>query len=667
MENDNNNLTPWFIGSYSNHDDLFESLLLELVHDHINWRRHYHADNAHEQTEGSFDTTNSWAVREIRQQISHLLSELKQSATINSPRHLGYISSDLLLPGVIAQLLTTLYNSNNIMGDVDPATIAMELEAGRELARMLGYNIDPQLKPCAWGHITSGSNTANYDCLWNARAVSCYPLALKETASKQNLSLRFQKHSNKLITECNSWECQNLTVDQILTLQQFIYQQLRDKYDVETALQFFKQVECNRIEHIGMASFFARHWDAKQPMIMVPSTTFSDWQKAMKLLGFGSNQLIKLEVNNRMHVDLDSLKRVLTNAEHNKIPILAVVGILGTMEFGSIDPLDGIVDLRNHFRNKGLNFYFHIDASWGGYLCSIFRKKDGGIVPFKTLKQQFKSFPSHNTYDALSSVKEADSVTVDPHQMGYLPFGTGAFICRNRDISNITRNNLLCFTDRPKNETDKLRQLGEYLIEGTKPGATAIACCLTQRILPLNNEHFGKILSKSIHACEYFHHRIKATMERLSHEVKIVLPMEPDSNILCLAINPANNQNLARMNRFSKRVFEQLHTSKDPYEENEAFFCSSIALLHSDLHNEDAHQLLKKLNISDSSFVEKVENPNLQSNAITVLRHTLLNPWLLVEVNGSNYIDRYCHYLEKILLQVVEKESSSRVVSVSSG
>ena len=30
---------------------------------------------------------------------------------------------------------------------------------------------------------------------------------------------------------------------------------------------------------------------------------------------------------------------------------------------------------------------------------------------------------------------------------------------------------------------------------------------------------------------------------------------------------------------------------------------------------------------------------------VVVLRHTLMNPWLLDEANGVNYIDLYCDYL----------------------
>jgi len=451
----------------------------------------------------------------------------------------------------------------------------------------------------------------------------------------------------------------------VLALHETIFQQLSKKTDKQSVIKFFKNVQLQRVEHMGMASFFAEHYDAKQPLILVPATCCNSWEKALKLLGFGSSQLLKLDVNSRMRIDIDALGRVLINAEQKKIPILAVVGMLGTTEFGSIDPIAEIVRLRNHFKNKGLNFYFHIDASWGGYLSSLLRNDDGSMISYENIRKHYKYFPSQTTYEAFAAIKEADSVTVDPHKMGYLPFGTGAFICRNRAIANLTKaTTFISLKDSEKDE-QIIQQLKQYIIEGTKPGTTAIACCLTQRILPLNNKHFGVILSESIHASEYFYDRIKQTISRLKGLVNVVVPMDPDSNIFCLAFNPVNNHSLARMNRFTQRVYKRLRINQNRLERNSAFFCTEASLLHSNLGNEDAQQFLNRLGIKESSFVVNIEDPGIQTNAIDILRHTLLNPWLLTKIEGKNYIDRYCDYLEKVIIEVASKESSNTLFSVS--
>jgi len=267
--------------------------------------------------------------------------------------------ADLLFPSNIANLAIT-QNNNQTKSEI-PA-IEMEAETGRQIAQMLGYNTDPAKEPCALGQITSSATIANYECLRSARAITLYPLAMNAVAKKLHLDLKLNISSSQLLADCDTWQCQNFNTEEVLTLQQYCYQQLLEKEGAQSATNFFKQVYLHSVEHVGMAAFFAEYWDAKQPLVLIPSTASRDWEKAMRVLGFGSSQLIKLDVNHRMRVDSNSLERILSNAEQKKIPILAVIGILGTDEYGSVDPLVDIVDLRNHFSTKGLNFYFHIDA-----------------------------------------------------------------------------------------------------------------------------------------------------------------------------------------------------------------------------------------------------------------------------------------------------------------
>jgi len=659
-------LTPWFIGSYGENDDLFEELLLELFREHMSWRRDVHPiDSPVVRNSENLKPEYIQAVAEMKEQLSQLTANLKLSAPINSPQYFADMSSDLLLPSLIAQLATTLYNPNNASSDSAAVIIDMELEAGRQIARMIGYNTNSEQQPCAWGHITSGGTTANYESLWNARAASFYPLALKAAANKLHISLRVSTSSDKLLSECSSWQCQNFNVDEVVALQKYCYQQLVKDKGIQTANNFFKQVNLHRVEHMGMASFFAEHWDAKQPMILIPSTAHSSWTKALKILGFGANKLIKLDVNNRLRLEIGSLKRILSNAEQKKIPIMAVVGILGAEEFGSIDPIAEIVKLREFYSSKGLNFYFLVDAAWGGYLCSLFRNEDNSLISHSEIKNQFNFFPSQSIYEAFSNIHQADSVTIDPHKMGYLPFGTGAFISRNRDIT-LLLNSTNPFEDAScrVNIDEQLKQLDKYTLEGAKPGANAAACCLTHRVLPLNKIHFGEILSESIHASEYFFERIKVTINNLKYLVNMVIPMEPDSNLFCIAINPINNHCLTRMNRFSRRVYNHLRVTPENHPQDKAYFCSTTSLLHCNLGSQDAQQLLENLGIKNSSFVVNIEDPKIQTNSIHVLRHTLLNPSLLNKVDGLNAIDRYCDYLEGVVVEVVSKESSSTLITV---
>lgn len=534
--------------------------------------------------------------------------------------------------------------------DIDNS-LNMELEAGCQIARMLGYNIDGEKYPCAWGHITSAGSTAKYDSLWNARAINCYPLALKAAAKK--LQLEFLKHYlyNKRLTLCTSWECQNHTVDQVLQLHKSIYQQLVEQSDKSLINLYFNLVSNLRIEHLGMASFYAEHWDAKQPVILVPSSSSDSWEKALKLLGFGSKQLIKIDVNEQMQVDINALQRVLQNAELKKIPILAVIAVLGTSKFGSIDAINQVSTLREEYEKKGLTFYFHIDASWGGYLASLFYDEQYQLLAYQEIKKQFKSFPSESVYQAYTAINKADSVTVDPYKMGYLPFGTSAFICKNREIAYLTKGDI--FTKAPECQSHQIDHLKAYILDGTKPGAIAVACCLAQRKLPLNNAHFGQFIGKSIQACEYFIEGINQLSSTLTDYVNIHIPLNPESNIICISINPVNNSNLKVMNNFTDSLYALLKPTLDDLSKT---FCTKVSIFHQDLGHVDSKQFVRKLGLDEQGFVYSIEDKSTQDNHLMILRHTLLTPSLIGHSDYQSFINIYLKMLWNCIVELSRKE-----------
>jgi len=85
---------------------------------------------------------------------------------------------------------------------------------------------------------------------------------------------------------------------------------------------------------------------------------------------------------------------------------LAVVGVLGTTEYGTIDPIDSIVELRKKCIKEGLNYYIHVDAAWGGYLTSLFRDENDQFLPLSEIKQHLNYFPSKKIYDCFAALAE---------------------------------------------------------------------------------------------------------------------------------------------------------------------------------------------------------------------------------------------------------------------
>src|SRR5690625_7319805 len=107
----------------------------------------------------------------MKTELHGLTARLKNSAPFFSPRYIGHMGSDLLLPGLIAQLVTTLYNPNHVTHEAAPVTLPLELEMGLQLAAMFGFNTDPAHEPCAWGLAPSAATMATTEGRWTSRPV----------------------------------------------------------------------------------------------------------------------------------------------------------------------------------------------------------------------------------------------------------------------------------------------------------------------------------------------------------------------------------------------------------------------------------------------------------------------------------------------------------------
>lgn len=639
-------LSPYFLGAYGENNDILENLLVEFVRDHIYWRRNFHPEDQPPITPQMMNKKEySDGIAKIRTELHSLTAKLKRSVPFYNPRYIGHMSSDLMMPALLAQLITNFYNPNNITGESGPVTLKMELEVGEQFAKMFGYNTDQQKYPCAWGHLTSGGTNANYESLWNFRAAKFYPIAIASAVKDLEIDIDLDVDSSdfKNPKEYTLWELVNFSIEDVLEFRRLVLHSTSIKYSEGKQQELLQAIENNRIETLGPAQFFAQNWQLKQAAVIVPATAHYSWEKAMRVMGFGSASLIKVPLTNTMRMNEDELARIINNLHSQNIPILAVIGVLGTTEFGTIDPISEIVKLRDEQSNNGLDFYIHIDAAWGGYLTSLFRNPDGSFADFDKIKEELCYFPSKRVYNSFAALKECDSVTIDPHKQGYLPFGTGGFIAKNRDIVQLLTTN----ADYVFSQTDKpdFHQIGQYILEGSKPGANAAAAYVAHSILPLDNENFGRVIRQTVRSAEYFFDKLKALKQELAGSLHLTVPFEPDSNLVTIAVNPCKNTSLEVMNAFSEEIYAQLTHDPDIPVQSKEFIGSKTRVAVGSLSKEEQTSLFKKLHLYD-------KNISLHKNdKIMILRHTLMNPWLSSKNDGKNYLDKYCEYLKGILLE----------------
>ena len=620
-------LDACFLGPYGENDALLEKLVVEFLRDHVYWRRNFHPEDPPAISTRAAQQPGYQAFEaRMRRELHALSAALKKSVPFHSPRYIGHMASDLLLPGLAAQWLTLPYNPNNVSDDAAPVTVDLEIRAGLQLARMLGYPDDTAREDCAFGHLTSGGTVANYQALRLALALKAFPVALR-TADVPDIEV-----------PQDDWQAFNLGQAKTIALLGR-WQRWLAAQPIAQRRDWQARVRGARIESLGLADFFSRHATLRPPRVLAPVTAHYSWSKGLKLLGLGRAQL-ELLPERGMRLDADALQLALERHARDRQPVLMVVAVLGTTEYGTIDPVDRVVAAREAMRTRGLGFSVHVDAAWGGYLATLFRNADGSLRTREETGAAFARFPQPDVHAAFAALGDTDSVTVDPHKLGYLPYGAGAFICRdNRAMTLLAEEADYVFDgDGPADYMGRFRRLGQFVPEGSKSGAAAAAVYVTHRVLPLDHAHFGQLPMQTVLAAEAFHARAERFAVDLRDVVHACVPFAPDSNLVCIALNPAGNRDVGQANAFVRRLYEDLRCDPQRPLQVKEFFGSITTLRPEALGTAELHRMATQLRLDPASFDEATDR-------IVILRHTLMNPYLFDRENGISYIDRYFDYL----------------------
>ena len=128
--------------------------------------------------------------------------------------------------------------------------------------------------------------------------------------------------------------------------------------------------------------------------------------KAMDVAGFGSDALRCVEVDRCHRIDVDALRaRIVADREAGLKPFL-VVGSAGTVDVGAIDDLRALGSL---CRDQGL--WFHVDGAYGAL----------GVL-------------SPAVAPLLAGLEDADSIALDFHKWGQVPYDAGFLLVRDGEL-----------------------------------------------------------------------------------------------------------------------------------------------------------------------------------------------------------------------------------------
>lgn len=433
----------------------------------------------------------------------------------HSPRYLAHMKSDVSLPALLGWLTALLRNPNNCATDASVAGSRIEAEAIAMLAAMVGY--DPAR---ALGHFTSGGTVANFEAVWRARFRLDHWLSMGLWLSEQT-----GERLDPFAAGHMGWAR---------------FRELWERHRPgDEALRACSPVAGNPMDvHRRIAAASRRDW--RGPVLLAPGAAHYSWRKSANLFGLGEEAFWTVALDGQGRLDLADLERKVMCAQAQGRPVMMAVAVAGATATGALDPIEGFCDLLDRWEaERGWRIWRHVDAAWGGFLCSLLGGSDEPAVL------------TPDGAAALRAIGRAHSVTVDPHKQGYTPYACGAFLARDSDCYAVSAF-AAPYLDRPGAETAKWTST----LEGSRSAGGAAAVWLTGRSLGFGPDGLGAIVAETVRTRRAFE-------QALAREIPALRFLQPaDGAIACFcAARPGDR--LSQVNRRTEALFEALLASPE--------------------------------------------------------------------------------------------------------
>lgn len=606
------NLDALFIGDKSENADIFKSTLIKLVNQHMGWRENYMPQDKPLITESDKDSSSFKKTNERMQSVLDELSVRLRSNSVpwHSPRYFGHMNSETLMPSILAYTYAMLWNGNNVAYESSPGTSQMEEEVGQDFAKLNGFKE-------GWGHISADGSLANMEGLWYARNMKSLPFAMKEIKPE-------------LVEGKSDWELANMSAEEILDI--------LNSQDPKIASE------------IKAHSARAGHSMDKLGKWIVPQTKHYSWMKAADVTGVGLDNVVSCPVDEHYRLDVNALEKIIRDLAKEHTPVLGVVAVVGSTEEGQIDPVDKVVALRDKLQKEGIYFYLHVDAAYGSYGRTLFLDEDNNFIPYEDLKdvhqkygvfQEDKEYISKDVYNAYKAFPEAESITVDPHKMGYVPYAAGGIAIRHKSMRDIIGYFPVYVYDK---RSGAPATLTPYILEGSKAGATAAAVWVAHRIMPLNVSGYGKLLGRSIEAANRFHDFLKGLSFNINGtEVEVNPLTDPDYNMVDWTFNIKGNTNLTKMNDLNLKFYQKASFVGGPVYNND--FITSHTDFATDGYGNSPLKYVESLGFSEDEW-NKVKS-------VGILRACVLTPFLYDRDNFADYAEKIKAAMEEKLTAIL--------------
>ncbi len=499
--------TAWFLGPKAENRAFLAKLVQQAVAAHSDFRVDYAPKDPPFATKEAMEgSAHKATCAQTEKALGDILRSLSGSTPLASYRNQSHMYWDVTLPGAVGYFAGMLFNQNNVAAEASPVTTAMEIEVARQLCRMLGYDLDGDIPP--WGHITCDGSVANAEAMWAARNLAYHAVSISAAleddarlANGRDVTVRTGGGRRIRLLDLTRWEQMNLPIAERLSLTARIIETSGLDEDVLS-----DALSERTIQSLGILVFHRRYLSTVRdtPVVFAPATAHYSWVKAAGLLGLGMAEVRAVPIDADGRMQLPALRRGLEEALTSHRPVAQVVAVTGTTGEGAVDPLDDIAAIRREYSERGLTFAIHADAAWGGYFASMLRPPRTNAPDDPSQTFGFDPAPQEALGDHaarhLGAMARADTITVDPHKAGFIPYPAGCLSYRDHRLPDlISVKSPVVYHD------GAAPTVGVYGIEGSRPGAAAVAVLLSHTVIPPDASGYGRLLGRCVFGAKRFY------------------------------------------------------------------------------------------------------------------------------------------------------------------
>jgi glutamate/tyrosine decarboxylase-like PLP-dependent enzyme len=258
----------------------------------------------------------------------------------------------------------------------------------------------------------------------------------------------------------------------------------------------------------------------RQMTVYASTEIHSCIQKAVELLGLGSNSLRKIPVNDDFTVNIKALEAAISADRETGLQPICVIGSAGTINTGAIDDLKALANL---CEREGV--WFHVDGAIGAV-----------AVLAENVKEQ------------LAGIERADSVALDLHKWMHIPFEAGCVLVRHDEAHRKT------FSLTPEYLEHETRGLAAGRLWFSDYGLQLSRQFRALKVWMSIKEHgldrFGRMMARNVGQAHYLGQLIEK-----EQNMELLAPI--GLNIVCFRFNPGRLDD-ETLNALNKEILIQL-------------------------------------------------------------------------------------------------------------